>query len=118
MADRVVAGLSYEYQISPMRPDISTRAGTTHGSIMAVPEIVLSLFASGGVEYGDGSNQKAIDFRTTEVFGSPPALFTGDTEPLIVDGGFTKDVDIVISGSGPLPCTLRAIILRMQKTGR
>ena len=116
--DRVVAGLPYEYQVSPMRPDIVTQAGTTHGSIMITPEIVLSLFASGGVEYGDGTDQKAIDFRTIEPYGSPPELFTGDTDALAFDGGFTKDVDIVISGSAPLPATIRAIILRIQKTGR
>ena len=112
-------GLPYEYQVSPMRPDITTRAGTTHGSIMFTPEIVLSLFASVNVSYGDGTNQQiAIDSRTTEPYGSPPALFTGDTEALAFDGGFTKDVDIVISGSDPLPATIRAIILRTQKTGR
>ena len=118
VGDRVVAGIPYTYQVSPMRPDIVTQAGTTHGSVMIVPEIVLSLFASGGVEYGDGTDQKEIDFRTTEVYGSPPALFTGDTDALSFEGGFTKDVDIVISGSSPLPCTLRAIILRTQKAGR
>ncbi|GAG70267.1 unnamed protein product, partial [marine sediment metagenome] len=116
--DRVVAGLPYTYQVSPMRPDIVTQGGTTHGSIMITPEIVLSLFASGGVEYGDGTDQKAIDFRTIEAYGSPPDLFTGDTDALTFDGGFTKDVDIVISGSDPLPATVRAIILRTQKTGR
>ncbi len=116
--DRVVVGLPYEYQVSPMRPDIITRGGTTRGSIMIVPEIVLSLFASGGVEFGNGTNQKLIDFRTTEVYGSPPDLFTGDTKNLAPDLGFTEDVDIVISGSSPLPCTLRAIILRIEKPGR
>jgi hypothetical protein len=116
--DRVVVGLPYTYQVSPMRPDIVTQAGTTHGSIMITPEIVLSLFASGGVKYGDGTDQKEIDFRTIESYGSPPDLFTGDTDALSFDGGFTKDVDIVISGSNPLPVTVRAIILRTQKTGR
>ena len=116
--DRVVAGLSYEYQVSPMRPDVVTQGGTIRGSVMITPEIVLSLFASSGVEYGDGTNQTEIDFRTIEDYDSPPDLFTGDTDALAFDGGFTKDVDIVISGSSPLPCTLRAIILRTQKTGR
>ncbi len=116
--DRAVVGLSSEYRVSPMRPDIVTQGGTTHGSIQIVPEIVLSLFASGGVEYGDGTNQQPIDFRTDEDYDSPPNLFTGDTDALPFDGGFTKDVNIVISGSGPLPCTVRAIILRIEKTGR
>lgn len=117
-AGRVVVGRPYTYRISPMRPDTATRSGTTHGSIMFIPEIVLSLFASGGVEYGDGTNQKPIDFRTTEDYDGPPALFTGDTDPVVADGGFNKDMDIVISGSDPLPCTVRALILRAKKTGR
>ncbi len=115
---RAVVGLSYEYQLSPMRPDFATGAGTTRGSIMFTPEIVVSLFASGGVKYGDGTNQRPIDFRTTEPIGSPPNLFTGEKDKLAFDGGFNTDMDIVISGSGPLPCTVRAIILKTQKTGR
>ncbi len=119
-ADRVVVGLPINWQVSPMRPDVITQGGTTRGSIMVVPEIVLSLFATGvsGVKYGDGTNQKSIDSRTTEPYGSPPTLFTGDTDALVFDGGFNKDMDIVISGSNPLPCTVRGIILRTQKTGR
>lgn len=116
--DRAVVGLSYEYQVSPMRPDPQLRSGTSRGSVMVTPEIVLSLFASSGVKYGDGTNQKAIDFRTIEDYGSPPDLFTGDTDALVFDGGFNKDMDVVISGSEPLPCTLRAIILRTEKVGR
>lgn len=118
VGDRVVVGLPYEYRVSPMRPDIVTAQGTSLGSIVVAPEMILSLFASGGVEYGDGTNQKAIDFRTTEPYNSPPDLFTGETETLIPDGGFTTAMDIVISGNKPLPCVLRAIILRIIKTGR
>ena len=118
--DRAVVGLPIVWQVSPMRPDVTTQGGTTHGSIMFVPEIVLSFFATGvsGVKFGDGTNQKSIPARTVEPYGSPPDLFTGDTDALGFDGGFNKDMDIVISGSLPLPCTLRAIILRAQKTGR
>ncbi len=115
---RAVVGLPYTYKVSPMRPDTATQTGTTHGSIMLVSEIVLSLFASGNVSYGDGETLFPIDFRTTEPYDSPPVLFTGDTEALAFDGGFTKDVNIVISGSDPLPCTVRAIILRIKKVGR
>jgi len=116
--ERVVAGLPYEYQISPMRPDVNTQVGTTHGSIMKVSEIVLSLFASSQVKYGDGNTSFDVVLRRIEPYDLPTDLFTGDSENLAFDGGFTKDVDIVISGSAPLPCTLRAIILRTQKTGR
>ncbi len=116
--DRVAVGLPYEYRVSPMRPDITIQSGTTHGSIMKISEIVLSLFASGGVKFGDGTDQVKIDFRTTEDYGGPPDLFTGDTAGLAFDGAFSQDVNFVISGSDPLPCTVRAIIPRIQKTGR
>jgi len=115
---RVVVGLPYEYQVSPMRADIVTQRGTTLGSTEAIPEIVLSLFASGNVNYGDGTTQRPIDFRTDENYNGPPDLFTGITEGLAFDGGFTMEKNVVISGSDPLPCTVRAIILRTDQTGR
>lgn len=116
--DKVVVGLPCPYQVSPMRPDIVTGAGSSRGSIMVTPEIVLSLFASAGVEYGDGTNQKPIDFRTAEDYDSPPTLFTGEMGPLVPDSGFSTAMDIVISGSTPLPCTLRSIIFKAKQTGR
>ena len=115
--DRVVVGLPYTYRVSPMRMDQNTRQDTTHGSIVKTHVIVISLFVSGNVSYGNGTNSFKIDFRTTEVYGEPPALFTGDTEALPFDGGFSVDNPIVISGSDPLPCTVRAIIARTRKTG-
>lgn len=116
-ADRVVAGIPYTYQVSPMRLDIATPIGTTSGSIKKISEIVLSLFAAGGVKYGDGTDTYNIDFRTTEDYDSPPDLFTGDVT-VVFDGGFSTEDNIIISGSTPLPCTLRAIIARIEKTGR
>ena len=115
---RAVVGLPYTYRVSPMRKDIATREGTTLGSKTKTTEIVLSLFASGNVSFGDGTNQKPIDFRTTEPYDSPPQLFTGLTENLAFDGGYTRENDIVVSGSDPLPCTVRAIVARTEKTGR
>ncbi len=116
--DRVVVGLPYTYQVSPMRLDITTSRGTTHGTIAKVSEIVVSLYASANVKYGDGIDTYDMEFRTTEDYDSPPDLFTGDTENLSFDGGFNTDMNIVISGSDPLPCTVRAIIARIDWTGR
>lgn len=113
----VHAGLPYTYQVSPMRMDVTARGGTTHGSIKKISEIVVSLFASMNVKYGDGDSTFDIDFRTTEAHGSPPQLFTGD-KTLAFDGGFSIDDNIIISGSDALPCTVRAIIARTEKTGR
>jgi hypothetical protein len=115
--DRAVVGLSYEYIAEPLRANIATAAGTSHGSIMKTPEIVVSFFKTLNARYGDGDTDYGIDWRTTENYDSPPDLFTGD-KTLSFDGGFTVDNRIVISGSDPFPCTVRAIILRTDKTGR
>ena len=116
--NRVVVGLPYIYEVSPMRMDKIDRGGADIGSIGKTSELVLSLLASGNVRYGDGVTDFAIPFRTEEAYGSPPALFTGLTDNLTFDGGFTTEKPIVISGSDPLPCTVRAIIARTEKTGR
>ncbi len=115
--DRVVVGLPFTYKVSPMRMDINTPAGTTHGSIKKISELVISFFATSLAQYGDGTDTYDIDFRTTEVYDSPPALFTGDVT-VSFDGGFSTEDNIIISGNKPLPCTVRAIIPRIQKTGR
>ena len=114
---RVVVGLPFTYQVSPMRLDITTPKGTTHGTIKVIPELVISFFATGNAQYGDGVDTFNIDGRTTEPYDSPPDLFTGD-KIVAFAGGFSTEDNIVISGSDPLPCTVRAIIPRTEITGR
>ncbi len=121
--NKAIVGLPIEYQVSPMRMDITTQTGTTHGSIKKISEIVISFFATSLAQYGDDEDTYDIDWRTDESYGSPPALYTGDIPRdgeggLSFDGGFSTEDNIIISGSAPLPCTVRAIILRTQKTGR
>lgn len=111
------AGLPYTYQVEPMRLDVSTGEGTTHGSIKKIAEAVISFFKTLNARYGDGTDTYDIDWRKEEVYGSPPDLFTGD-KTVSFDGGFSTEDTFIISGSDPLPCTVRAIILRTEKTGR
>jgi len=109
VGDRVVAGLPFTYQVSPMRLDVNTQTGTTLGSIKNISKVVFSFFATGNAQYGDDEDTYDIDWRTEEDLGSPPDLFTGFKE-VAFDGGFTTDDTIIISGSDPLPCTVRAIV--------
>ena len=115
--DKAIVGLPYLCQVSPMRLDSSTREGVTHGSIKNIPEIVVSFFESGNIRYGNDKESRSINFRTIEDYDSPPALFTGD-KTLDFISGFSTEDNIVISTDDPLPCTVRAIIARMEKTGR
>lgn len=114
---RVVVGLPYEYRLSPMRLDTTTAKGTTHGSIKKASELVMSFYKTLNAKFGDGVDQYDINWRTTENYDNPPNLFTGDIVETF-DGGFTTEDNIVISGSDPFPCTVRALIPRFEVTGR
>lgn len=94
-----------------MRLDVTTQGGTTHGSIKKTAEIVVSFYNSLDVNYGSSMS----DLHAVTGLGT--ALYTGDVV-LPFDGGFTLDDDIYISGDGPFPCVVRAIIPRVDKTGR
>jgi hypothetical protein len=63
--DRVVAGLPYTYQVSPMRLDIATPVGTTHGSVKKISELVISFFATMNARYGDGTDTYDILRKST-----------------------------------------------------
>lgn len=115
--DKVIVGLPYTYQVSPMRLDITTGKGTTHGTIRRIAELTISFYNTMNAQYGDGTNTYNIDWRDTEVYGSPPDLFTGD-KTVTFDGGFDTEDTLIISGSDPLPCTIRALIPKIDITGR
>jgi hypothetical protein len=113
-------GLPFTYKLMPMRPDISTGEGTTHSSLVKVPEMGISFLNTMNAKYGvlddklypvDWTNVRWVN--NAEIDG----LFTGDVV-VAVDGGFTLDNNLIISGSDPLPCTVRALIPKMEQTGR
>jgi hypothetical protein len=91
--------------------DISGKGGTTHGSIKKYAEIVVSLYKARDVYYGSSLTELHIipDTEDTE--------FTGDAV-VPFDGGFSIDDPLYISSSSPFSCTVRAIIPRVNKTGR
>ena len=113
-------GLPYVSQATPMRMDVNLRDGTTHGSIKKISEIVFSFHDTLNAKYGSSITELFdIDWdnvrwkNTSEIEG----LFTGDVT-VAFDGGFDIDDTLIISQSDPLPCTVRAIIPRVEKVGR
>lgn len=119
-AKNVRAGLGYTSKVTPMRMDVNTQTGTTHGSIKKISEIVISFHDTVGAKYGASDTELFdIDFDKTGLRNTSDVegLFTGDIT-VAFDGGFDIDDQLVISQSDPLPCTVRAIIPRIDKTGR
>lgn len=109
---KAIVGLPFRYTLSPMRLDITTAGGTTHGSIGHISEIVISFLNTLNAKYGSSLDDlKDIDWD------SLTSLNTGDYV-VPFDGGYGIDDTIYISGNDVFPCTVRAIIPRKEKTGR
>ena len=119
-ARNVRVGLPFVSQVTPTRMDLNLATGTTHGSIKKISEIVVSFHDTLNAKYGY-SEKELFDFDWTNVrwknTSEIEGLFSGDITAAF-DGGFNVDDTMIISQSDPLPCTVRAIIPRIEKTGR
>ncbi len=115
-------GLKYRYVVQPVRIVLGSQSGSTFGSILRTSELGISLLNSNGVKYGhDETQQFEIDFNDArwQNFSDITGLFTGEVVVSMPGGrGFDVWNPLLITGDSPLPCTVRAIIARLEKTGR
>lgn len=119
-ARNVRVGLPYTSKAIPMRLDLNLPDGTTLGSIKRIAEVALSVHDTLNLKYG-ASDTELFDIdwedarwkNTSKIEG----LFTGIVI-VATDGGFDVEDDLVLSQSDPLPCTVRAIVPRVEKVGR
>lgn len=110
-AAHIIYGLSNVYKLQPMRFDISID-GTTKGTLKRFAELVVSFLKSLDVQYGiDMNSLYDVPFEDID------AENTGDVV-LNIDGGFSVEDPIIITGSGPFPCIVRAMIPRLEEVGR
>jgi len=119
-ARNVRCGLPYTSKAIPMRMDMNFATGTTSGSIKKISEIALSFHDTLNAKYGYSDTELFdIDWDNVrwENSSNIKGLFTGSIV-VIGDGGFGIEDTFVISQSDPLPCTVRAMIPRIEKTGR
>ena len=119
-ARNVRGGIPYLSQAIPMRLDVNLPTGTTHGSIKKIAEVSFNFHNTLNAKYG-ASETSLEDFdwddprwkNASEIEG----LFSGIIT-VALDGGFDVEDTLVISQADPLPCIVRAIIPRMEVTGR
>ena len=111
-------GLPFTYKLKPMRLDQNTQAGTSKGSIKKFAEVAISFYKTLNAKFGDGTTTFTVPWReSSDDYGDPPALFTGDKQ-VQADGGFNVEDPFEITGSDPVPCSVRAIVPRVEKVGR
>jgi len=116
-ASRVIVGLPFRYTLQPMRFDMEIQ-GTTKGTLKRFAEVVVSFYRTSNANYGeDVDHLFEIDWRGEEAYGTAPALYTGD-KIVAHEGGFSAEDPFIITGNDPLPCTVRAIIPRVNVGGR
>ncbi len=125
-ASKVHYGLPMTPQVKPMRLDVETGEGSSHGSIAQIPTLVLSLLNSKNVAFGDSiSTLVDVNLDHEDLVNNTEItdVFTGDAT-VSQDGGFSIEDSIVISSSktnsvtDATPLTVRAIIARKDITGR
>ena len=91
--------------------------GTTKGVVHRIVAVIVSFYKSLNAMCGDGTDTRNFDWRSDEPYTTPPELYTGDKSGSFV-GGYDAEKPIEISGSDPLPCTVRRIIPKIEMTGR
>lgn len=115
-AAKVHVGLPYLSKLQPMRIIV----GDSMGSHVRVAELVISLYNTGALKYGVNENN-LIDVDLNDVRWNNTCkikgLFTGEVV-VSVPGGFDPLVPIFIVSDAPLPLTVRAIVPRVERTGR
>lgn len=113
-------GLGSQYKLEPMKPIVGEGISSSTASIVSVKEMGISLLNSAGVKYG-ASDSALYDIdlddarwkNTSEIDG----CFTG-TVAVAIDSGYSLEAPLIISGDSPLPCCVRALIPKLEKTGR
>ena len=105
-AAEVTAGIPFTGTLKPMRIDISTKAGVTHGSLKNTPKVVLSLLDTPVLKYG----------LSGSLF---TATFAAETGDLVLSNttGWTITDPFIITTTGLLGCTVRAIIATVEVGG-
>jgi hypothetical protein len=115
-ASRVIAGLPFRSTLKPTRFDLPIDGGTK-GSVKKIPEIVASFYKTVNVKYGvDTDNLFTIDFRSGEVYGTAPALYTGD-KMVSMEGGFDAEDSIIFTTDDPTPMTIRCLVSEIKSVG-
>ena len=111
-------GLAYTSTLIPMKPYLRTREGTTQGSIVKVPRMGISFLNTAGAKYGS-STSALFDIDFDNSMWSNVSDITGlymEDVSVSVDGGFTRDNNLIISSVAPLPCTVRALLPSLEQT--
>lgn len=108
-----VVGVPYVARAKSLPLSLET-AGGGYGRVKAVNKAHIRVDRTGGLLAGrDADNLRPYHARTTEPYGSPPALASGEVE-ITLDSEWDADGSITISNASPLPMTLVSMSLEVE----
>lgn len=114
-ASVVHVGLKYRPRLKTMRLEAGAANGTAQGKIKRSSRITLRLIETlGGWVGTDFDDMDELQFRYgNDAMDAPPALFSGDID-IDPPQGWETDCCIAFEQRDPLPCTVAAIIPRVN----
>lgn len=109
-----IVGLGYESDVVDLPLAQATEAGAPQGRLKGVSSVVVKLHHTRGTKVGDYDDllyreENDLDDRlvelknTLDAWDDPIAPYSGDTNPINIDGGWTLDASVIIRQSYPLP---------------
>ena len=121
--NKVHAGLPYNSDLMPMKPEIQTQTGTLRTKIKKINQVGFSFDKTLGCTYGTLKKDGTPDITETVLFreisdptGQPVPLFT-DEKLVTFPGEYSLQGNVFVRQSQPLPLTVRSIVLRMSIHG-
>ena len=91
--------------------------GYAQGRVKNINQVFLRVYKSGGIYTGpDVSHLTEAKIRTTEPYGSPPALRTGEVD-VVVTPTWVRDGQVVVRQTDPIPLTIVSLTIELQFGG-
>lgn len=91
--------------------------GYAQGRVKNVNQVYLRVYKSSGVFAGpDTDHLTEAKLRTSEPYGSPPALRTGEID-IVVTPSWVRDGQVVVRQTDPVPLTVVSLTIELQFGG-
>lgn len=114
-ASVITLGYAFNSDAITMPPEAGAQEGTSQGKIKKVSRMGFYLLDTLGLKHGrDFDNLDEIIFRQWgDLFGQPPALFTG-VKRIRFAGGYDRLAQTYLRCDGPFPCTILAMMPQIE----
>jgi hypothetical protein len=117
-ASVVLAGLSYDSILQPMKVVYEDRVGTTRGRNLRINRIVASLYKSMSGQFSTNGTEW-LEFygrNFTDNMDAPPPVFSGEEE-VVGAGNYALDAAILLRQNRPFPFTVRSLVIKLEAHG-